>query len=66
MDLIRTRGERMSALRNSLKSPFHFWRQIDEEIKEQLQALVQAGELSENEANHLIEKLLSPAADTDS
>lgn len=62
MDLIRTRGERMSALRNSLRSPLPFWRQIDEEIKERLQALVQAGELSENEANHLIEKLLSPAA----
>jgi polyhydroxyalkanoate synthesis repressor PhaR len=62
MDLIRTRGERMSAFRNSLRSPLLFWRQIDEEIKERLQALVKAGELSENEANHLVEKLLSPAA----
>jgi polyhydroxyalkanoate synthesis repressor PhaR len=58
-DLIRTRGEQISALKNSLRSPVHFWRQADEEIKARLQTLVHAGELSEKEANHLIEKLLS-------
>jgi polyhydroxyalkanoate synthesis repressor PhaR len=61
-DLIRARGERISALRNNLKAPFHFWHQIDEEIKIRLQTLVQAGELSKNEADQLIEKLVSSAA----
>ncbi len=58
-DLIRTRGERISALRSNLKPAVHFWGQIDEEIKIRLQKLVQAGELSEKEAGRLIEKLLS-------
>jgi polyhydroxyalkanoate synthesis repressor PhaR len=61
-DLIRTRGEKISALRSSLMSPIYFGRQIDEEIKARLQTLVQAGELSEKEASHLSEKLLSPKA----
>ncbi len=61
-DLIRTRGERISALKSNLKSPVHFWRPIDEEIKMRLQTLVQAGELSEKQATQLIEKLLSSAA----
>ncbi len=59
-DLIRTRSERISVLKSNLMGPVHFWRQIDEEIKIRLQRLVQAGELSEKEASHLIEKLLSP------
>jgi polyhydroxyalkanoate synthesis repressor PhaR len=61
-DLIRTRGERMSALKSSLRSPAHFWRLIDEEIKLRLQSLTQAGKLSENEASQLIEKLMSAEA----
>jgi len=61
-DLIRTRGEQISALKNSVMSPVHFWRPIDEEIKARLQTLVQVGELSEKEASQLIEKLLSQAA----
>jgi polyhydroxyalkanoate synthesis repressor PhaR len=60
-DLIRTRGDRISALKSNLKSPVHFWSQIDEEIKMRLQRLVQAGELTEQEAGRLIEKLLSSA-----
>jgi polyhydroxyalkanoate synthesis repressor PhaR len=61
-DLIRRHGERMSVFRSSWMSPIHFWRPIDEEIKMRFQSLVQAGELSEKEASHLIEKLLSPEA----
>jgi polyhydroxyalkanoate synthesis repressor PhaR len=61
-DLIRTRGERISSLTSNLLSPVHLWRQIDEEIKMRLQGLVEAGELAEEEANRLIEKLLSPGA----
>jgi polyhydroxyalkanoate synthesis repressor PhaR len=59
-DLIRMRGERISVLKSNLMGPIHLWRQIDEEIKVRLQRLVQAGELTEKEANRLIEKLISP------
>jgi polyhydroxyalkanoate synthesis repressor PhaR len=61
-DLIRSRGERISALMSSAKSPVHFKSQVDEEIGMRLRALVQAGELSEEEASRLSEKLLSPSA----
>lgn len=61
-DLIRTRGERISALKNSLRSPVLFLRQIDDEIKRRLQNLVNVGELTQQEAIQLIEKLLSPLA----
>jgi polyhydroxyalkanoate synthesis repressor PhaR len=61
-ELIRTRNERISALKDNLKLPAHFWRPIDEEIKMRLQGLVQAGELSKKEATRLVEKLLSSTA----
>lgn len=55
--LIRTGGDRLSALQRSLPSPLQFWRQIDEELKTRIQALVQQGELSREEGKSLIEKL---------
>jgi polyhydroxyalkanoate synthesis repressor PhaR len=55
--LIRTGGDRLSALQRSLPSPLQFWRQIDDEIKQRIQALVQQGELSREEGKTLIEKL---------
>jgi polyhydroxyalkanoate synthesis repressor PhaR len=55
--LIRTGGDRLSALQRSLPSPLQFWRQIDEEIKQRIQGLVQQGELSREEGKSLIEKL---------
>ncbi len=61
-ELIRTRGEKISALKSSLQSAVPFWRQIDDEIKRRIQNLVDGGELSEAEAARLSEKLVSPAA----
>jgi polyhydroxyalkanoate synthesis repressor PhaR len=61
-DLIRSRGERISAFKTSLRPPVHFGPQFDEEIKLRLQNLINAGQLSEKEANQLIDKLLSSAA----
>jgi polyhydroxyalkanoate synthesis repressor PhaR len=55
--LIRTGGDRLSALQRSLPSPLQFWKQIDEEIKQRVQALVQQGELSREEGKSLVEKL---------
>lgn len=61
-DLIRSRGERISTLKTGLRSPVHFRRQIDDEIKMRLQNLAVAGQISKKEATDLIEKLLSPGA----
>lgn len=55
--LIRTGGDRLSALQRSLPSPLQFWKQIDEEIKGRIHSLVQQGELSGDEGKSLLEKL---------
>jgi polyhydroxyalkanoate synthesis repressor PhaR len=60
--LIRAGGERLTAFQRSLRSPQNFLRQIDEEIGLRIQALVHAGELSENEGHGILEKLLSQTA----
>ena len=60
--LIRSSGERLSALQRNIRSPQNFWRQIDEEIQLRIQALVYAGELTDTEGKGLLEKLLSQAA----
>jgi polyhydroxyalkanoate synthesis repressor PhaR len=60
--LIRSSGERLSALQRSFRSPQNFWRQIDEEIRLRIQALVHAGEVTEREGRNMLEKLLSQTA----
>ncbi len=60
--LIRSSGERLSALQRNLRSPQNFWRQIDEEIQLRIQALIYAGELTDTEGKSLLEKMLSQAA----
>jgi polyhydroxyalkanoate synthesis repressor PhaR len=62
VDLIRSRGERIIALKNELSSAVHFWRRFDEELALRLQNLVRSGEISEQEASNITEKLLSPPA----
>ena len=57
--LIRAGGDRISALQRGLLSPLGLWRQVDEEIKRRVQALVEAGELSEVEGAELVEKLVA-------
>jgi len=60
--LIRSSGERLSALQRNLRSPQNLWRQIDEEIQQRIQALIHAGELTDTEGKTLLEKMLSRAA----
>jgi polyhydroxyalkanoate synthesis repressor PhaR len=60
--LIRASGERLAALQHSFRWPQNFWRQIDEEIKLRVQALVHAGELTEKESRRVLDKLLSQTA----
>jgi polyhydroxyalkanoate synthesis repressor PhaR len=60
--LIRASGDRLSVLQRSFRWPQNFWRQIDEEIKLRVQALVHAGELTEKEARGVLDKLLSQTA----
>jgi polyhydroxyalkanoate synthesis repressor PhaR len=56
--LIQAGGDRFSAIQRTLTSPLSFWRQIDEEIRRRVQALINQGEISEGEGHSLIEKLL--------
>lgn len=56
--LIRAGEEGLSALQRGMKSSLSFWNQLDEEIKQRIQALVKKGELSAMEAEKLLEKLL--------
>lgn len=58
--LIRAGGDRLSAIQRSLPSPLQLLRQIDDEIKARIQALVQQGELTGEEGRTLIEKLVHP------
>jgi polyhydroxyalkanoate synthesis repressor PhaR len=57
--LIRLGGDRLSALQRSLASS---WHQIDEEIRQRIQALVRQGELSDDEGNSLLEKMMRQGA----
>ena len=57
--LIRASGDRLTSLQKTLFSST-FWQQIDEEIKTRIQALVNLGEISEEEAKNLLKKLLHP------
>ena len=56
--LIRAGEESLTALQRSLHSSISFWHQIDEEIKQRIQALVRQGELTDSEGKRLVEKLL--------
>jgi polyhydroxyalkanoate synthesis repressor PhaR len=60
--LIRAGSDRLSAFQRSLASPASFWHQIDEEIKNRIQALVHQGEISEKEARNLIDKMIQQGA----
>lgn len=60
--LIRAGGDWLVAFQHGLRSPQNFLRQIDEEIRLRIQALVHAGELSEGEGHGMLEKLLSQTA----
>ena len=57
-DLIRSGGDHLTALQRGLFS-HSFWRQIDEEIRQRVQALVHLGEMSVAEGETLIGKMIA-------
>ncbi len=56
--LIRAGGNRMSAFQRILMNSLGLKHETDEEIRRRIQALVTAGELSEDQGRELTEKLL--------
>jgi polyhydroxyalkanoate synthesis repressor PhaR len=56
--LIKAGGQTLGAIRQSLISPFDLLRQIDAEITRRVELLASRGELAEEEAWRLLEKLL--------
>ncbi len=57
--LIRSGGHTLSVLRRTLASPLGLLYQIDEEIEARLRALVEKGELTEQQGKNLRDKLLA-------
>jgi polyhydroxyalkanoate synthesis repressor PhaR len=57
-DLIRSGGDHLTALQRGLFS-HSFWRQIDEEIRQRVQALVRLGEMSVAEGETLVGKMIA-------
>jgi polyhydroxyalkanoate synthesis repressor PhaR len=58
--LVQAGGETLSALRRTLASPLDMLRHVDEEIERRIQGLVKRGEMAEEEALRLREKLMEP------
>ena len=58
--LIQSGGQTLGSLRRSLASSLELFRHVDQEISRRLAALVEAGELSEEEADELRD-MLAPA-----
>jgi polyhydroxyalkanoate synthesis repressor PhaR len=56
--LIQAGGEQISSLQRSLAASLGLWRQTDEEIQLRIQALIERGELSEQDGLDLLKKLL--------
>lgn len=56
--LIQSGGDRLSSIQRGFLSSIGFIRQVDEEIKRRIQALIKQGELAEAEGLNLMEKLL--------
>lgn len=63
--LIRASGDRLTALQKTLFSAT-FWQQIDEEIKYRIQNLIRLGEISEEDGQDLLDKLMHPKLRTQS
>lgn len=58
--LIQSGGQTLGSLRRSLASSLELFRHVDQEINRRLEALVEAGELNEDEADELRD-MLAPA-----
>lgn len=57
--LVKAGGETLGTLRRTLASPLDMLNQVDEEIERRLQQLVKRGEMAEDEARHVLDKLVS-------
>lgn len=57
--MIQIGGDHLSALHHSLLAQMGFLQQIDDEISQRIQYLVSQGELAEQEAKQILEKLLN-------
>jgi polyhydroxyalkanoate synthesis repressor PhaR len=60
--LIRSSGDRLSALQHGIRLPQSIFRTFDDELRLRVDELVFAGELTDAEGNNLMEKLLNPTA----
>ncbi len=60
--LIRSSGDRLSALQHGFHLPQSIFRTFDEELRLRIDELISSGELTEADGNILIEKLLNPTA----
>jgi polyhydroxyalkanoate synthesis repressor PhaR len=59
--LIKTGGERLNAIQKTLISPMGLWPHVDEEIKRRIDTLINLGELTREEGQIILGKLLSDA-----
>lgn len=57
--LIKTGGDRLYAIQRTLISTMGLWHYVDEEIESRVKALIQLGELTEEEGQVILAKLLS-------
>jgi polyhydroxyalkanoate synthesis repressor PhaR len=60
--LVQAGGDTLGVLRRTLASPLEMLGHVDEEIEQRVRNLVQEGEMAEEEAQHLLGKLLSRGA----
>ena len=56
--LIRSSGDRLHALQRAFFSSVSYWGQIDEEIKQRIQSLIKQGEITKDEGQKLIDRLI--------
>ena len=63
--LIKTGGDRLGAIQRSLITSMGLWHHVDEEIKRRVETLIGLGELTSEEGQFIIEKLLSNTFQTD-
>lgn len=56
-ELIRAGGETMSNIQRSLATTLGWWSQVDDEIRNRFDELVHRGEITENEATRIHDKL---------
>ena len=56
--VIQAGGDKITALQRTLFTPINFWKQVDQEITNRINALINTGYLGEAEGNELIDKMI--------